>query len=248
MMAPLAAAGRYEDLLEEARRFFNDLASWWEQRMDQEARRRSHLMLQSLGIKKGGRVLDVGTGTGLLLGWLREMVGAEGSVCALDLAENMLKVAGRLNGWEGLRLYRADASSMPFEDAAFDEVICHNCFHLFPRRSSVLREALRVLRPGGRLTIGFSWPREEMNRGLKGLPFSHAAGGEMPDREEMLAEVLSAGFHRASLEEGAAAYLLQAWRRPVHTMGDNMDRAGLANISGRRRDERAPCGPRAPAV
>ncbi|MET0283115.1 MAG: class I SAM-dependent methyltransferase [Polyangiales bacterium] len=92
------------------------------------------------------RVLELGCGTGQ---WLARL----GAVAlGLDLSAGMLASARER---VGARVVRGDACSLPFASGSVDGVVIVNALHHFPQPAQSLREAARVLRPGGELlTIG----------------------------------------------------------------------------------------------
>lgn len=100
------------------------------------------------------RVLDVACGTGRFLRQLgRALPGAK--LYGLDLSPPYLAHAARLLAGGDVSLVNDNAESMPWADASFDAVASVFLFHELPAdaRRRVAREALRVLRPGGRLVV-----------------------------------------------------------------------------------------------
>lgn len=103
-----------------------------------------------------GKVLDVGTGTGLLAIELAKRVpGVE--VVDLDLSEGVFELA-RDNAQKGevplrVSFERGDAEDMPFTDCTFDLVISSNTLHLIENPVKMFDEIQRVLKPEGRFLI-----------------------------------------------------------------------------------------------
>ena len=92
------------------------------------------------------RVLEVGCGTGH---WLAEIAPRVGFVCGLDRSRGMLERAGA----SAAPVVQGDACALPVAASAFDAVICVNALHHFTAPCDFVREARRVLRPGGTLVV-----------------------------------------------------------------------------------------------
>ncbi len=107
-----------------------------------------------------GRLLDIGTGTGRLLELLAPRVsialGVDASRAMLALARTRLSRPGLSHC--AVRL--ADMYRLPLGDAGFDLVVLHMVLHHAEDTASVLAEAARVLRPGGRLVVVDLAPHE----------------------------------------------------------------------------------------
>ncbi len=110
------------------------------------------------GIHRGQDVLDVACGTGVV-SLTAARLGA--SVTGLDLTPELLEVARENSAIRGdvIDWHEGDAESLPFPDSRFDVVVSQFGHMFAPRADVVVREMLRVLKPGG--TIAFStWPPE----------------------------------------------------------------------------------------
>jgi phosphatidylethanolamine/phosphatidyl-N-methylethanolamine N-methyltransferase len=101
----------------------------------------------------GGRVLEVGVGTGISLAYYTSRC----RVVGIDISEPMLQVARRRVEADGLkhveRLAVMDAEDLEFPDDSFDAVVAQYVVNTVPNPEIALDEFLRVLRPGGELII-----------------------------------------------------------------------------------------------
>ncbi|MEW6658096.1 MAG: methyltransferase domain-containing protein [Thermodesulfobacteriota bacterium] len=127
------------------------------------------------GLLSGGRVLDVGTGPGYLLGYLAR-ARPDVRLWGLDLDYQMLRLARRRENPPPVSLVVGDALVLPFGDGIFDQVVATLSLHIWADRQAGLKELRRVLRPGGRAWI-YEMKRETSARALRafsreeGLPF-----------------------------------------------------------------------------
>ncbi|MEO6714271.1 MAG: methyltransferase domain-containing protein [Mycobacteriales bacterium] len=130
-----------------------------------------------LGDVRGLRILEVGCGAAQCGRWL---VSQGASVVAFDLSMGQLRHAVRLNQRSGVRvsLVAADAEAFPFRDESFDVVFTSFGAIGFVQDSALLmREAARVLRPGGRWVFSWSHPIRWAfpdDGGKKGLTLSQS--------------------------------------------------------------------------
>jgi len=141
--------GVFEDI-EAAKRYDRETRIWM-----QYVSRSFVSVARKRGIT-GGKVLDVGTGTGLLaIEFAKRVPGAE--VIGLDLSDVVLELArDHVQESEApLRVHfeKGDAEDMPFEDDAFDLAISSNTLHLVENPIRMFNEIQRVLKPQGAFLI-----------------------------------------------------------------------------------------------
>lgn len=108
-------------------------------------------------LQPGETVLDVGCGAGIDTILAARAVGPTGRAIGLDLLEEMCERArghAREAGVaEWTEFVRGEMEDIPLPDASVDVVISNGVINLSPRKSRVLAEIRRVLRPGGRLSV-----------------------------------------------------------------------------------------------
>lgn len=78
--------------------FFDSIAPTWDENEIRSTPERVRSILSKINIRKGMDILDLGTGTGVLVPYLSEMIGENGHITAIDLSEGMLNLARKKYG------------------------------------------------------------------------------------------------------------------------------------------------------
>ena len=109
------------------------------------------------GLKAGDTVLDIGSGGGIDSILAAHLVGPTGRVIGIDVVDDMLARA-RANAADAgvgdrCEFLRGEMEAVPLPANSVDVVISNGVINLSPRKSRVLAEVYRVLRPGGRLAV-----------------------------------------------------------------------------------------------
>jgi len=111
-------------------------------------------IVQLLGLKPGMRLLEVSPGPGVFQPWLRQALGREADLVAVDLSLPMLRQCRHRHAAEGAILVHANAEHLPFADASFDGVFHFGGVNLFSQPGRALAEFVRVAKPSGLVAYG----------------------------------------------------------------------------------------------
>jgi ubiquinone/menaquinone biosynthesis C-methylase UbiE len=159
-----------------------------------------------------GRVLELACGTGVVTRALDEALPPAVAIVATDVDGEMLEAARRRPATARVTWGMADALDLPFDDGAFDAVLCQFGVMFFSDRTAAFREVRRVLRPGGRFILN-AWDslaanamQDTVARALADLfpdraaTFLDRAAFRCRDRDALAAECRAAGFAAVEAE------------------------------------------------
>ena len=166
-------------------------------------------------LRAGEVMLDLGSGAGLDCFLAAQQVGPEGRVIGVDFTPEMNERARAASARLHLPnvIFRlGDIEELPLDDASVDAVISNWVINLAPDKDAVFREAHRVLRPGGRMTISdivLSRPAtKEEQRDL--ALWAITLPGALP-AAVYAGKVVAAGFQEVTLEVEHAAREDKSW-------------------------------------
>jgi ubiquinone/menaquinone biosynthesis C-methylase UbiE len=151
--------------VEKRKDFFDRHAFSWDKDLGGEDR--THKAEEVVGwfrLTQNHSVLDVGTGTGILLPFIREIIGTKGRLIAIDFSYKMLGKAKIRESAAEKFLINASVESIPLRSDQFDRVTCFSAFPHFPNKARALLEMVRVLKSRGRLLIAHLHSIEEINQ------------------------------------------------------------------------------------
>lgn len=170
-------------------------------------------MLASLGcgnptalakLNPGETVLDLGSGGGIDVLLSARRVGPTGKAYGLDMTDEMLALANenkRKAGVENVEFLKGEIEHIPLPDNSVDVVISNCVINLSADKDAVLREAFRVLKPGGRFAVSDVVTRGEMPPEIRKsvLLWVGCIAGAL-EENDYLGKLAAAGFAEANVE------------------------------------------------
>lgn len=195
---------QHETMDTRRREFFNERAEQWldmwykneeagdYSRYDNEFER----LFDLTALQSGDAVLDLGCGSGVMVPYILDRIGFEGSLQEVDYAEKMIEVNRRLHDDPRVTFTVAGADELDVPEAAFDVAFCFSCFPHFHRKVETLGVIHKALKPGGKVVIAHFDSSQDINdhhRKHECVMHDH-----LPDEPAMRALLVEAAF---SVEE-----------------------------------------------
>jgi len=158
-------------------------------------------------IKSGETVIDLGSGAGFDAFLVSPIVQDHGKVIGVDLSEDMLSLArknAKKGNYTNIDFVKGDIEELPLADDIADHIISNCVINLSLNKGAVYKEAFRVLKPGGRLSISDIILEKELPDFVKDSLAGHIAcvSGAEP-LEDYLKYVEAAGFKNIKIESKA---------------------------------------------
>jgi len=155
-------------------------------------------------LKAGETVLDLGSGGGIDVLLSARRVGPTGKAFGLDMTEEMLALAEenkRRSGLANVHFLKGEIENIPLPDNSVDVIISNCVINLSGDKDRVLREAFRVLKPGGRFAVSDVVVRGEVPPAIRRNMelWAGCVAGALSDRD-YLDKLVSAGFDDAAIE------------------------------------------------
>ena len=189
--------------------YFDQLAPTWDKELTPERLKCLGNIIKELGIKPGYYVLDIGSGTGVLLPFLIAELGDKGKILALDFSTQMLCQAQVKDFPPIVAFAQADVLAIPLADNSVDMAICNSVFPHFTDKVKALREIARVLRNNGRLVICHTMSRAMINQ-LHQSVGGVIASDLLPDESHLRRLIKQAGLKITHFEDNPERYLVIA--------------------------------------
>ena len=188
--------------------YFNKAADSWDKRF-QTPKLSSFLekLVPQFGLEQGQNILDVGTGTGVLIPHLIRAVGPDGSVTAIDYSEKMIQVCRTKHSHlknVNIELKNIEEDALLTE--SFDAVICFGVFPHLENKEKALRNINRILKSSGKLVIAHALSSEELKTHHNNAS-STVMHDVLPEEAEMKKLLKQTGFTETSIKDEPGCYL-----------------------------------------
>jgi len=156
-------------------------------------------------LKEGETVLDLGSGAGFDCFLASRAVGAKGRVIGVDMTSEMIAKArknAQSGGYENVEFRLGEVEHLPLADGSVDIIISNCVINLSPDKRSVISEAFRALKSGGRLAISDIVATKPLPSAIRGdlELLSGCMAGATPV-EDLRTHLLGAGFVNVSISE-----------------------------------------------
>jgi ubiquinone/menaquinone biosynthesis C-methylase UbiE len=189
--------------------FFNQMAATWDERFyTPEMGERLPQLVSLFQLQKGARILDVGAGTGGIIPYLLEAIGPEGSIWAVDFAEEMVKSGRKKFQKESRVIFEvASVEDLPYKDRFFDQIVCFGAFPHFADKGKALKEMNRVLKSQGTLIIAHALSSVALRSHHQNC--APVSKDFLPEEDEMRSLLERAGFQLNRLIDQPKCYLCE---------------------------------------
>jgi ubiquinone/menaquinone biosynthesis C-methylase UbiE len=191
--------------------YFNEHANTWDRRFHTPSLSSFlETLVPQFGLESGQKVLDVGTGTGVLIPYLIREVGPAGSVTAIDYSENMIQVCKTKHSHlKNVTVELKNIEEDAFPTESFDAVICFGVFPHLENKEKALRNINRTLKPSGKLVIAHALSSEELKAHHNNAS-SAVVHDVLPEKAEMIQLLEQTGFAEISIKDESRCYLCVA--------------------------------------
>ena len=207
------------EIYDARKQFFNDSAGKWIDmwyRDPETGEQKKHekdfnRLFALMPLAPGHCVLDAGCGTGVLVPYILDAIGDQGTLYELDFAENMIDLNRSLHPMKNIRFLLSDVEHAPIVEASCDIAVCFSCFPHFQDKGQAIVALARILKASGILIIAHFDSSDGINHHHKSC---HAVMHDhLPDEAAMRTMIADAGFDIESFIDEKGFYYIQARKK-----------------------------------
>lgn len=198
------------------KQFFNDAAEKWTEMWYRDPETGEHKkhkedferLFALMPLAQGDCVLDTGCGSGIMVPYILDGIGASGTLYELDFAEKMVETNRRLHRQDNIRFIVSDVEYAPLAAESCNVAVCFSCFPHFHDKEKAIAALERILKPQGVLVIAHFNSSEEINHHHMSC---HAVMHDhLPNEQTMRKMITSSGFYIEIFIDEPGFYYIQA--------------------------------------
>ncbi|PVX23068.1 MAG: hypothetical protein CW691_11670 [Candidatus Bathyarchaeum sp.] len=196
-----------------AKEYFDNAADTWDEKFHTPSLCSFlETLVPQFGLKSGQNILDVGTGTGVLIPYILKEVGPSGSVTAIDYSEKMVQVCQTKHSHNpNVTIKVGNIEEPPFPAETFDAVICFGMFPHLDHKQEALQNINYMLKSGSKLVIAHALSSEELKAHHKKVS-RQVAHSMLPKNDQMTQLLQQTGFTKISIKDEPGCYLCFAYK------------------------------------
>ena len=196
--------------------FFNIAAVTWDKRFQtQELLTFLEQLVPTFHLRHGQRILDVGTGTGILIPFLLKAVGPTGHVAAIDYSEKMVELCrAKYARFPNVSVAVQRVENLQFNSESFDAITCFGLFPHLENKEAALSQMNRVLKSRGRLIIAHALSSTEIKSHQHNTSLA-VAHDVLPEEARMKRILRQAGFVKICTVDKPGCYFCLSTKSSV---------------------------------
>jgi ubiquinone/menaquinone biosynthesis C-methylase UbiE len=191
--------------------YFNEAADTWDERFyTPKLEAFLDRLVPKFGLNSGQNILDVGTGTGLLIPFLLRVIGPSGSITAIDYAEKMVQICkSKYSHIQNVSFKLQDVEELDLAPESFDAITCFGLFPHIENKGKALKNMCCSLKSGGKLIIAHALSSDEIKSHHRNasLAVSHDV---LPEDEEIRLLLKRSGFIEIRIKDKPGCYICQS--------------------------------------
>ena len=193
--------------------YFDNVAQTWDERFN-TPKLSSFLekLVPQFDLDQGQSILDVGTGTGVLIPYLVKAVGQDGSITAVDNSKKMIQVCRTKHPHlKNLHIMQGNIEKNAFSTETYDAVICFGVFPHLTNKEKSLQNINCSLKPGGKLIIAHALSSKELKAHHNNTSLT-IMDDVLPEKAEMKRLLEHTGFVETIIKDEPGCYLCKTYK------------------------------------
>jgi demethylmenaquinone methyltransferase/2-methoxy-6-polyprenyl-1,4-benzoquinol methylase len=192
------------------RKYFDNLAEKWDKIVSHD-REKLNKIISHLNVERGQEILDVGTGTGILIPLLSKKLQDKGHITAIDISPKMIQKAKEKypqKEYPNVKFIISDILKFDFKKK-YDLIILYSCLPHIKQKKQLIQHLSKGLKDSGKLVIAHSESREKINKRHRNMN-TIISGDLLPKSEEIKALMIKMNLEVIKISDNESMFLVIA--------------------------------------